>query len=190
MKSKWCQRRDLNLQYKILLLALGVGLRRDEIDTLEWAKFNWRRNTIRVETTIHTAAKSNGSEAEVSVDPELLKILKTYMGPGSGQFVIRSSNQPRPQSSASYHYRANLHFDRLIGWLRSKGVDSRNPLHTLRKEFGSEIAAAHGIFAASEALRHCDIQLTRDYYVDKKQSVFLPIGKMLKGGAAKHRGRG
>jgi hypothetical protein len=44
-------------------------------------------------------------------------------------------------------------------------VKARNPLHTLRKEFGSFIARKFGIFAASEALRHGDIRLTRDYYL-------------------------
>jgi len=170
--------------FKILLLALGAGLRRDEIDTLTWKQINSQRNVIRVETTTHTAAKSNASEGEVDVDPELLKVFKGYMGPGSGEFVIASPNKPRPQSLGSYHYRAEQHFAFLIRWLRSKGVASPNPLHTLRKEFGSQIAAQGGIFAASLALRHADIQLTRDYYLDKKQATVFAIGNLLNGGGS------
>ena len=170
---------DRREQFKILLLALGAGLRRDEIDTLAWNQLDWHRNVIRVETTIHTAAKSNASEGEVDVDPCLLEILKGYMQPGADEFVIQSSNKPRRQNGASYHYRCDRHFTRLIGWLRSKGVTAHNPLHTLRKEFGSQIAAQSGIFAASLALRHADIQLTRDYYLDKKQPSFLAISKLL-----------
>jgi integrase len=81
--------------------------------------------------------------------------------------------------TATYHYRCERHFDRLIRWLRSKGVTASNPLHTLRKEFGSQIAAQAGIFAASMALRHADIQLTRDYYVDKKRRTVFKVGKLL-----------
>jgi hypothetical protein len=32
----------------------------------------------------------------------------------------------------------------LLAWLRTKGVVSKTPLHTLRKEFGSQINAAEG----------------------------------------------
>jgi integrase len=166
-------------QFKVLLLALGAGLRRDEIDTLTWKQIDWQRNVIRVETNVHTAAKSAASEGEVDVDASLLAILKDYRKPGAGEFVIRSLVQPRKQAGASYHYRSNRVFDGLIRWLRSKGVESTNPLHTLRKEFGSLIAAQGGIFAASLALRHADIQLTRDFYLDKKQTVVLDIGKLL-----------
>jgi hypothetical protein len=35
------------------------------------------------------------------------------------------------------HYRCDSEFTELIGWLRSKGVTSRTPLHSLRKEFGA-----------------------------------------------------
>lgn len=166
-------------QYKVFLLALGAGLRRDEIDTLTWKQIDWQRNVIQVETSVHTSAKSEASEGEVDVDPALVATLKGYMGPGCGEFVITSPVLPRPQSGASYHYRCNRIFDGLIGWLRGKGVESRFPLHTLRKEFGSLIAAQAGIFAASLQLRHADIQLTRDHYLDKKERPFIDLGKLM-----------
>ena len=172
---------DRHQQFKILLLALGAGLRRDEIDTLSWKQLDWHRNVINIETTVHTAAKSSASEGEVDVDPGLLEILRGYMRPGGGEFVIQSANRPTHQNGASYHYRCDRHFNGLIGWLRGKGVTAQNPLHTLRKEFGSQIASQAGIFAASLALRHADIQLTRDYYLDKKQPAFLDISKLMQG---------
>jgi hypothetical protein len=100
------------------------------------------------------------------------------MGPGSGKFVIKSEISPRPLG-ASYYYRCERNFNRLIEWLRSKGVNGLNPLHTLRKEFGSQVAAQHGIFQASLSLRHASIQLTRDYYLDKKKAAFFEMSKML-----------
>ena len=165
--------------FKIFLLALGTGLRRDEIDTVTWKQIDWQRNVINVETTVHTAAKSNSSEGEVDVDPGLLRILKSYLKPGAGEFVISSPNKPRPQITASYHYRCERHLNHVIRWLRGKGVTARNPIHTLRKEFGSHIAAQAGIFAASLQLRHADIQLTRNTYLDKKTRPFFNVSSAI-----------
>lgn len=167
--------------YKILLLALFVGLRRDEIDKLQWRHIQWDRNTIRVETTEHGGTKSAGSEADVDVDPSLLEILKAHIPkPGEGSpFVIRSAVQPRPESNRNHHYRCNCLFKELILWLRSKGITARNPIHALRKEFGSQICAQAGIFAASSALRHSSINLTREYYIDKKQPTFFAVAKLI-----------
>jgi integrase len=167
--------------YKIVLLALGAGLRRDEIDKLQWKQIQWDRNAIRVETTEHGGTKSSESEADVDVDPGLLEILKLYMPkPGKGSpFVIESAIQPNPRATRNHHYRCNRLFNEAIAWLRKKGITTRNALHALRKEFGSQICAQAGIYAASTALRHSSINLTREYYIDKKTTVVFPIGKML-----------
>ena len=167
--------------FKILLLALGAGLRRDEIDKLQWKQIQWDRNAIRVETTEHGSTKSMESEADVDVDPGLLEILRAYMPkPGKGSpFVIESPIQPRPESIRTHHYRCNRSFEELIKWLRGKGLMARNALHALRKEFGSQICAQAGIFAASVALRHSSINLTREYYVNKKQPAVFHVAKLL-----------
>ena len=46
--------------YKIFLLAVGVGLRRKEIDLLEWDAFLWDSHVIRIEPTryFHPKAKT------------------------------------------------------------------------------------------------------------------------------------
>jgi hypothetical protein len=46
-----------------------------------------------------------------------------------------------------------------------KGVASKTPLHTLRKQFGSEIHARYGLLAASEQLRHGGIAVTARHYM-------------------------
>ena len=160
---------------------LGAGLRRDEIDKLQWKQIQWHRNAIRVEVTQFGSTKSADSEADIDVDPGLLDILKTYMPkPGNGTpFVIESPIAPRPESVRNHHYRCNRQFREVVEWLRSKGLSSRNALHALRKEFGSQICAQAGIYAASVALRHSSINLTREYYVDKKQPAFLAVSKLM-----------
>ncbi|MDR2778986.1 MAG: hypothetical protein LBB16_01725, partial [Puniceicoccales bacterium] len=59
----------------------------------------------------------------------------------------------------------------LIGWLRSHGVNSNNPLHTLRKEYGSEICRQFGLYEASRALRHSSYGITESFYVDRKAGI-------------------
>ena len=65
-------------------------------------------------------------------------------------------------------------------WLRSHGVISSKPLHTLRKEFGSQIHARYGLLAASEALRHGGVSVTARHYIENKQRSVLGFGHLLK----------
>jgi integrase len=165
--------------FKIILLALGAGLRRDEIDTLTWRQLDFTRNVIRVETTIYTAAKSEESENEVDVDPELMALFRGYMADSQSQFVIQSVVAPRPNAASYHHYRCYRLFKLTVAWLRGKGLTARNAIHCLRKEFGSQVAAQGGIFAASLALRHASITLTRDTYLDKKTSVVFRVAALM-----------
>jgi integrase len=64
------------------------------------------------------------------------------------------------------HYRCKALFDRLVEWLRSKGIDKEKPLHELRKEFDSKINDKYGIHAASRMLRHASIRITDAHYTD------------------------
>lgn len=180
--------KDRPEEYKAFLLAFGAGLRRDEADGLEWAKIRWDENTIRIETTEHSGTKSDTSEADIQVDPGLLEILKAYMpkpGAKASKFVIESAIAHRPNATTYHHYRADRVFKNLIKWLRGKGVAGRNPFHSLRKEFGSQVNKQAGIFAASVALRHSGIAITRDFYVEDKavNAVFL-VSKLFQTKAA------
>jgi hypothetical protein len=69
----------------------------------------------------------------------------------------------------------------LLGWLRSKGVNSKTPLHSLRKEFGSWINDRYGILAASEQLRHGGIVVTARHYLENRQPSVLGLGHLLTG---------
>jgi integrase len=77
------------------------------------------------------------------------------------------------------HYRADLTFKRLNDWLRLKKVPGRNPLHTLRKEYGSLVCQKFGLYAASRALRHRNIQTTTAYYLDMKARATAGLGHLL-----------
>jgi hypothetical protein len=53
------------------------------------------------------------------------------------------------------------------------------PLHELHKEFGSQICAKYGIYAASRMLRHADIRVTAEHYLDAKKRTPIGLGNLL-----------
>lgn len=163
---------------KILLLATMAGLRRNEIDKLEWHAFHWSQRRIRIEATRYFHPKSEDSLGDVEIDGELVKVFRGFHARAKSAFVIESDVAPRPEATYS-HYRCQRDFVGLGEWLRDQGVPGNKPLHTMRKEFGSQVCAKHGIYLASHALRHADISITAQHYLDKKRRVTVGLGGLL-----------
>jgi len=165
--------------YLAFLLALGAGLRKGEIDGLEWKHVQIEKGIIEVSATEHRGVKSAESEAGVEIDPALGEEIARLKPPGGAGFVIQSDIPSRPNADLRY-YRAEPVYQKLYIWLRSKGIKSDKPLHTLRKEFGSVINQHYGLYAAMTALRHADIGTTSNHYTSNRQSIALPMGELLK----------
>ena len=166
-------------QYKIFLLGAMAGLRRNEIDKLPWSAFRWNDGVIHIAATEFFRPKSRESENDIPVDPELMEIFRGFYARRQGEFVIESESAP-DNGKPFEHYRCQRDFVELIGWLRSKGVISRTPLHALRKEFGSQINARFGLVAAQRMLRHAQVAVTAAHYVEIKQRPVLGFGHLLK----------
>jgi integrase len=164
--------------FKAFLLAALAGLRRKEIDLLEWESFLWDAGVLRVQATQHFDAKTEDSLGDVAVDEELLELFRGYRASATSAFVLESVGQPKFVSYS--HYRCQEVFDRLVAWLRQNGVNGKKPLHTLRKEFGSQICAAYGVHAASRQLRHADIAITNMFYTDARKRALTGLGHLLK----------
>src|SRR4030095_388131 len=81
--------------FRAFVLALGAGLRRIEIDRLEWSAFRWNDNVIRIEPTQHFDVKTEHSIGDVSLDPELMSMMHGYAARARSNFVIESPNLPR-----------------------------------------------------------------------------------------------
>jgi integrase len=158
------------------LLALGAGLRRIEIDRLEWAAFQWDHHLIRIERTRHFDVKTEHSIGDVQVDPELMAVFRGYAARPRSSFVIDAGDDGRRHWD---QYRAKEVFERLSGWLRDHGVTARKPIHELRKEFGSMVNRAHGLSAAKDQLRHADIGVTAAHYVDRPRKATSGLGALL-----------
>jgi hypothetical protein len=96
-----------------------------------------------------------------------MEIFRGYHARARSGFVIESDSAP-DNGKPYEHYRCQAEFVELIGWLRAHGVVSRTPLHTLRKEFGSQINARFGLIAAQTMLRHAQVAVTAAHYVEIK----------------------
>jgi integrase len=171
--------------YKAFLLGLFAGLRKGEIDLLEWRMLDFTASLIRLEESEWLHLKTNDSAAEITVDAEVLAELRA-MKPKTGeapaqwsQFVLASNRPPKPESVRAY-YRCEATLDRLNAWLRGKGITANKPLHELRKELGAIIATQHGIYAASTFLRHSDISTTARHYATHKARITVGLGQYLK----------
>jgi integrase len=164
--------------FKVLVLALCCGLRRNEIDKLMWLQVDLDKGVLRIEPTKHFRPKSQDSIGDVDLDPEIVALMRGWKAKGKGAFVVESEVLPRLGGN-SMHYRTNCIMNHLGAWLRTQGVQDRKFLHVLRKEFGSLVAQEHGIYAASRALRHGDIQVTAQHYLDKKSRISVGLGALL-----------
>lgn len=153
--------------YKVIHLGLVVGLRRSEMDWLPWSLVEFRRKVLRMESTEFHQLKSEDSAGEVDLSGETLELLKAWKIDSQGPFVLGDGLV----MTRARGYRCERIFKRALVWLRKNGVTGLRPLHTLRKEIGSLIAAEHGIHAASRYLRHADIRITAAVYADKKKAV-------------------
>src|SRR6516164_10510359 len=117
---------------------MTLGLRRREIDLLEWQSFDFVVGTLRIMPTKWYQLKTNESSAELPVEPEILELFRGWRARSTSEFVLESERVPK---SVSYqHYRCEETFQSLLDWLREKGVQGGKPLHALRKMYGAALA--------------------------------------------------
>lgn len=156
-------------QLVIFVLAIGAGLRRNEIDKLPWRHVDLATGVITVAPTQYTRLKSDSSVGRIQLEPRFAEVLRRHGVDNRGEFVLPSPIAPRINVTQHRYYRCDRDYEALCAWLRTKGMTrSRSCIHTLRKEFGSHLAQRRGIFVASAGLRHSTIGVTRKYYVSSK----------------------
>ena len=165
-------------EWKALLLCLFAGLRRNEADKLRWKSIDFTAGVIRIENQDDFAPKAETSLGEVPLDAELLSILRALRMREPKAVYVLTGVRSKPSARWS-DYRAAATFKRLATWLRANGVNTRTPLHTLRKEAGSLVCQRAGLFAASRFLRHADVAITAQHYAAQKERVTVGIGSLL-----------
>lgn len=159
--------------FKVLILGLSAGLRRAEIDRLQWSQIDASRRLVLIHATDCFAPKANSS-GEIPIDLEIVELLEGWRSQATSRFVVEGVD-PSPNSSI-HHYRADPAHVELIRWLKSKGITARNPLHSLRKEFGSIVCQKAGVYVASRLLRHSSITMTASVYTDERGAITSGLG--------------
>jgi integrase len=161
--------------FRALVLALCFGLRRREIDTLEWDSIDLDAETLRVVPTEYYRLKTQESAAALPIEPELLPLFRGWRAKARSQFVVESDRLPK---SVNYQW-YRVDFEALLVWLRSKGMQGNKPLHQLRKIYGSRVADLYGLHAASASLRHADLRTTSEFYADRSVKVTSGLASVL-----------
>lgn len=157
-------------QWLIFVLALLLGLRKREIDTLLWRSVDLKKKLLTIEATEHFQPKTEESAAVLDLAPQLASLLRETKKTAQTGFILDVPGRVGRPNDRTY-YRAAADFDALNVWLRSKGVTALKPLHELRKEAGALVADNNGIYAASLLLRHSDIKTTTETYAAKKSII-------------------
>ncbi|MDR1456599.1 MAG: tyrosine-type recombinase/integrase [Puniceicoccales bacterium] len=165
--------------YIIFLLAIGAGLRRNEIDKLLWEQVDLERGIISIHATPYFVPKTRESSSDISLDSFIVDELKWFKEFSSEKlFVIESRKQPKPNTTYG-HCRCIIDCKKSCKWLSQNCINARSSLHSLRKEFGAQICREYGLYMASRALRHSSYKMTESFYVDKTAAVVPEFFKKL-----------
>jgi hypothetical protein len=154
--------------YVLLLLELGLGLRRHEADKAQWDWFNTDangRHYIEVRATPYFTPKSKESRI-IPVEKLLYEAIQATRDEVS-PFIVPGrlpKRYERGKEPKNIVYRCDKDHRALAIWLRKHGIEDEKPCHLLRKEFGSYVATAFGLFHAQRMLGHSSPAVTEAFY--------------------------
>ncbi|MDR2341328.1 MAG: site-specific integrase [Puniceicoccales bacterium] len=160
--------------YIAFLLGLGAGLRKNEIDKLLWEQVDYSDGFLVIRNTPYIRPKTKESSSDIKLAQFIIKELECHRAETDGIFVLPSKIVPR--LNVKYrHYRCQKDFKFLYKWLDERGISEQKRLHTMRKEYGSQICNKHGLYMASRALRHSSYSVTEKHYTDRTALVVPDI---------------
>ena len=140
--------------YTMLGLSLHFGLRRNEAFHCRRDWFDLNDDRARINIASDGGFRPKGGHEGFTLGSKV--IAKSILNKASGDDLLITTR-------ADY---GRVLFDDLIKQLRSIGWDRPNPLHELRKLFGSYVATTEGIYMSQKFLRHADASTTNDSYAD------------------------
>lgn len=155
--------------YCAILLALGLGLRANEIDKARWSWLKFGANEdCFLEIREETDFKPKGGTMRLIRIPANVRIELEKSRTDLGSPYILGGQESMSVKENGWGYRCGETLRVVNTWLRERGVESEetrgNPLHRLRKQFGSHVATEFGLFAAQKLLGHSSPTVTAKYY--------------------------
>lgn len=133
----------------VVLMALGIGMRRSEICAAvpHWFSLQDDNVIVHIKEEDHFKPK-NGESGVVPISIEIYETLLKLRGESDSRYFVPSTTDNEAAN------RQNKRYEVIIAWLRQKGLQGKKPIHNLRKELGSHVAKHHGILEASKILRN------------------------------------
>jgi len=168
----------------LLLLELGLGLRRNEADKARW---DWifqaadGRRYLEVRETSDFKPKSKQSRVIPMAD-EVWEVLK-HLKKDDSIFIVPGPLAARTSEKLQRCYRCQISHEALVYWLKRSGVKDPKPCHALRKEFGSYVATCFSLFHAQKLLGHSTPVVTSSHYASLTDLPYLEPTRM---GATAH----
>jgi integrase len=165
--------------FALLILELGLGLRRNEADKARW---DWifqaadGRRYLEVRETADFRPKSRQSRI-IPVADEVWEAIADLKKEDS-IFVVPGPLAAKPTKKAQRTYRCGTSHDALVFWLKKAGVSDPKPCHALRKEFGSYVATCFSLFHAQKLLGHSTPAVTSAYYASLTDLPHLTPSRM------------
>ena len=120
-----------NQCFRILVLLMATGMRREELDALTWEQIDFENKILSVYSNEFDDIKTETSDRDIDLADEIIDLLLQWKIQTKGPFVVESKGTLSRDSNPE-HYRCRTHFGRLSKWLRENGVDAIRPLHHLR----------------------------------------------------------
>lgn len=154
--------------YAVLLLALGCGLRANECDKARWSWFSMKDGEwhLEIKAEVDFIPKGGGGR-EIKIPAQLYEAILATRN-DTGPYVIGGPASTDSSKKGGGLYRRPNTFRVVNEWLRKRGIEAGNkhgkPLHSLRKQFGSEIATRFGLFHAQKLLGHASPDITTRHY--------------------------
>tara|TARA_S200002703_G_scaffold17339_2_gene14349 strand:- start:30312 stop:31406 length:1095 start_codon:yes stop_codon:yes gene_type:complete len=163
MQNIWDSRHELEMdQFRMLMLALGSGLRRKEICYAKWEWINVHTAQITVTPSKKFQTKNGLGRTVPFFDQPLQELLDSrYETEEDSDYILGI-----PYSPSSFYQRTGMYLGK---WLREKGFNTAQnaPIHGLRKYFGSVVVSKTGsIYKAQKALGHSSFATTESTYTD------------------------
>ena len=140
--------------YSLLGLSLHFGLRRNEAFHCRRDWFDLSEDRARINIASDRGFRPKGGHEGFTLGSKA--IAKSILNKSSGDDLLITTRSDN----------GRVLFDCLIKKLRSIGWERPNPLHELRKLFGSYIATTEGIYMSQKFLRHADASTTNESYAD------------------------
>jgi integrase len=153
--------------YCVILLALGLGLRRNEIDKARWSwiKFDSKGDCILEIKEEEDFQPKGGTNRFVRIPAAVYTELEKARVDLQSPYILGGEAKDNVDKFG-YRMRSVLRVATI--WLRERGIEAEdkrsNPLHRLRKQFGSEVATTFGLFQAQKLLGHSSPMVTAKYY--------------------------